>query len=98
MKTKSNENLSGNEVHYTNNVILLEKNMLCSKRYYQQGFNIIAFSHAKGGTSAGSSSHSRRVDSIDCVLPRCVALGQSQDVCRRNPGYLSEGERCVFSS
>jgi len=45
MKRELNLNLSGNEVYYTNSLILLVKNMLCSKLHYQKGFNLNPFSY-----------------------------------------------------
>ena len=44
MKRESNQNVSGNEVYFTNSLILLAKNMLCSKLHRQQSFNLILFS------------------------------------------------------
>ena len=35
--------LSGNEVYYTNYLILLVESMLCSKLHCQQGFNLFCF-------------------------------------------------------
>ena len=45
MKRESNQDLSGNEVHYTNSLTLLVKNMLRGKRHYQKEFDSIAFSY-----------------------------------------------------
>ena len=45
MKKESNEQISSNEVDYTHYLILLVKNMLCSKLHRQKGFNPIRFSH-----------------------------------------------------
>ena len=38
-------NLSGNEVDYSNYLILLVKNMLCSKHHCQKGVDFIVFSY-----------------------------------------------------
>ena len=38
-----NSNLSGNEDHYTDTLILLVNNMLCSKLHCQTGFSFILF-------------------------------------------------------
>ena len=43
MKRELYQNLSGNEVYYTNSSILLVKNMLCSKLHCQKGFDLILF-------------------------------------------------------
>ena len=45
MKRGSNENLSGDEVYYTISLILLVKNMPCSKPRCQKGFDLIAFQY-----------------------------------------------------
>ena len=42
MKRQLNQNLSGNEVYSTNSLILLVKNMLCSRLHGQKGFNSIS--------------------------------------------------------
>jgi hypothetical protein len=39
-----NRNPSGNEIHYTNSLMLLVNNMLCSKLHCQRGFNSILIS------------------------------------------------------
>ena len=44
----SNLELFGNAVDYTNSLMLLIKNMLCSKLHYQKGFDVILFSHKIG--------------------------------------------------
>ena len=44
MKRELNQNL-GDEVDYTNSLILLVKNMLCSKLHDQKGLNSISFSY-----------------------------------------------------
>ena len=43
MKRQLDSNLPDNEGYYTNGLILLVKNMLCSKLHYQKGFNLIFF-------------------------------------------------------
>ena len=48
MKRKSNKNLPGNEVYYTNSLVLLVKNMLCSKLHYQKYFELIVFLYKIG--------------------------------------------------
>jgi hypothetical protein len=45
MKREADLNLSGNEVYYRDGLILLVKNMLCSKLYGQRGFNLMLFSY-----------------------------------------------------
>ena len=45
MKRDLNLNLSANEVYYTNSLILLVKNMLCSKLHCQKGFDLNPFSY-----------------------------------------------------
>jgi len=45
MKRDLNQNFSGNEVYYTNSLILLVKNMLFSKLHCQKGFNLNPFSY-----------------------------------------------------
>ena len=45
MKWGLHYNFFGNQVYYRNSLILLAKNMLCSKLHYQQAFNIIVFSY-----------------------------------------------------
>ena len=47
--------MSGNEVCYTNSLILLVKNMLCSKLHRQKGFNGIPFSYKIQGLGVGGS-------------------------------------------
>ena len=44
IKRELNWNLSGNEVCYTNSLILLVKNMLCSKLHRHTDFYLIIFS------------------------------------------------------
>jgi hypothetical protein len=44
MKRKLDVKLSGNEIYYPDSLILLVKNMLCSKLRCQKGFNSIPFS------------------------------------------------------
>jgi len=44
LKRGLKENLSGNEVYYTNSSISLVNNMLCSKLPCQKGFNLLLFS------------------------------------------------------
>ena len=39
MKRELDSNLYGNEVCYTNSLILLVKNLLCSRLHRQKGFN-----------------------------------------------------------
>ena len=39
MKRELNSNLSGDEIDYTNSLILPGTNMLCSKLHCQEGFN-----------------------------------------------------------
>ena len=53
MKRESNQNLSGNEVYYTNSLILLVKHMLCSILDYSKGFDFISFSY-KSLTAVGA--------------------------------------------
>ena len=43
MKKDLDSNLSGNEIYNMNYLILLVKNMLCSKRDCQKGLNLISF-------------------------------------------------------
>ena len=43
MKREVNQNVSGDEVYYTNSLISLVKNMLCSRLHCQKGFNLIPF-------------------------------------------------------
>ena len=45
MKRELNYRLSGNEGYNANSLILLVKNMLCSKPHCQKGFNVIIFSY-----------------------------------------------------
>jgi hypothetical protein len=42
---ESNENISGNEVYYTNALMFLVKNILCKNVHCQKGFNLIPFSY-----------------------------------------------------
>ena len=53
MKRKLNRNLSGNEISYANSLILLVKNVLCSKVHCQQRFNFILFSYNIEGDLSG---------------------------------------------
>ena len=62
MKREFTQNLSRDEVCYTNSLILLVKNMLCGKLHYQQGFKLILVSyksapvaHALGSTPGPSN-------------------------------------------
>ena len=45
MKRELNQKLSGNEGYDANSLILLVKNMLCSKLHCQKDFNLIPFSY-----------------------------------------------------
>ena len=45
MKREVCQNLSGDEVDFTNTLILLVRNMLCSKLHCQKGFYSILFSY-----------------------------------------------------
>ena len=45
LERESNQKLSGNEVYYTNSLILLVENVLCSKLHCQKGLNLILFSY-----------------------------------------------------
>jgi hypothetical protein len=48
MKRELNQNLSGNEVYYTNSLISIVKNMLSNKLHRQKGSNVIPFSYQIG--------------------------------------------------
>ena len=50
VKRVSTENPFGNEVYYTNSLILLSKNMLCSKLHRQKDLNSVLFSYEIGCT------------------------------------------------
>ena len=43
-ENKNKTKLHGNEVDYTNSLLLPVKNMLCSKLHFQKGLKIILFS------------------------------------------------------
>ena len=45
MKRGLNQNLSGDEVYYTNSLIWVVENMLCGKLHCQKGFDLILFSY-----------------------------------------------------
>jgi len=58
MKGGLNQNISGSAVYHTNSLILLVRNMLCSKLHFQQGFDLIPLSceiamKAMDGSSCG---------------------------------------------
>jgi len=44
MKGESNQNLSGNEIYYTNSLISLVKNLLCGQLHCQKGSHLIPLS------------------------------------------------------
>ena len=54
LKRELNSILSSDGVYYTNPLILLIKNMLCSKNHCQKGFNPIPFSYKVPGVLAGA--------------------------------------------
>jgi hypothetical protein len=45
IKRELNQNLSGNEVHYTNSLISQVKNMLCSKLHCQKELDLVPCSY-----------------------------------------------------
>ena len=47
-KRKLNQNLAGNEFYNTDLLILLVKNMLCSKLHRQKGFDLILLAYQIG--------------------------------------------------
>jgi hypothetical protein len=60
MKRELHKNLSGNEVYYTNSIILLVKNVRCSKIHYKKGFNSIPFLY-EGRVSWSRNSRVREI-------------------------------------
>ena len=77
MKRDLNSNLSGNQVYYTNSLLLLVKNMLCSKLYRQKGFNLNPFSYkmlSAGGGDAGGA------DDWGCTVLHLAVKRDHQEV------------------
>jgi len=54
--------LFGNEVYYTNSLLLLVQNMLCSKLHYQKDFNLKAFSCKISIVGFGSRDYTQIVN------------------------------------
>ena len=69
MERELNQNLSGNDVHYTN-LIRLVKNMLCSELHCQKGFDSTPF-HTKAEVTQLCLS---RFALTDLVLPGSLPL------------------------
>ena len=63
-KRVSSQKQSGNQVYFTNALLLLIKIMLCSKRHCQKGFTSILFPHKIGYIK----SHSRREKVVFYIL------------------------------
>ena len=78
LRSVCNSHLSGNEVYYTNHLILLVKNMLCSEHHCQKGFNLILFSFRDlvEGEAVRHALCLRSIRVCLCVALHCTAGGE----------------------
>ena len=82
MKRDLNLNLYGNEIYYTNYLILLVKNMLCSKILCQKGFNSILFSY--------------KIRTVDVVHEARGAVRLGAQYEKNSIGVVAPGRSCVI--